>query len=157
MLTSRLWLLVLVLLLVFVAGCSATATITPDQQSAVSGDGAVAALKITGKVNEEAAWSEEEIHSMETIQVESTNNEGESETYTGVQINTLLSMASVKPDANILIFIGSEGETAEVLLSEVQDCEDCIFTFRKNGGFSVLVPGVSNKLLVKGVAEVQVK
>ena len=157
MLTSRLWLLVLALLLVFVAGCSATATITPDQQSVVSGDGVVAALKITGNVNDEAAWSEEEIHSMETIQVESTNNEGESETFTGVQINTLLSMASVKPDANILIFIGSEGETAEVLLSEVQDCEDCIFTFRKNGGFSVLVPGVSNKLLVKGVAEVQVK
>ena len=157
MLTSRLWLLVLALLLVFVAGCSATATIIPDQQSVVSGDGVVAALKITGNVNDEAAWSEEEIHSMETIQVESTNNEGESETYTGVQINTLLSMASVKPDANILIFIGSEGETAEVLLSEVQDCEDCIFTFRKNGGFSVLVPGVSNKLLVKGVAEVQVK
>jgi hypothetical protein len=155
--TSRLWVLVLVLLLVFAAGCSATATITPEQQSAESGDGAVAALKITGKVNEEVGWSEEQIHSMGSIQVESTNNEGESETYTGVQIKTLLSMASVKPDANILVFIGSEGETVEVPLSEVQDCEDCIFTFRKNGGFSVLVPGVSNKLLVKGVAQVQVK
>ena len=45
----------------FVAGCSATATITPEQQSAVLGDEAVAALKITGKVNEEVGWSEEEI------------------------------------------------------------------------------------------------
>lgn len=155
--TSRLWLLVLALLLVFVAGCSATATITPEQQSAVSGDEAVAALKITGKVNEEVGWSEEEIHSMESIQVESTNNEGETESYTGVQIKTLLSMASVKPDASMVVFIGGDGETAEIPLSEVQDCEDCIFTFRKNGGFSVLVPGVSNKLLVKGVAEVQVE
>ena len=150
--TSKLWLLVLALLLVFVAGCSASAADTP-----AAGDGAVVALKITGNVNDEVAWSEEAIHSMEPIQVDSTNNEGESETYTGVQIMTLLSLAATRPDASTVIFIAGNGETAEVALSEVQDCEDCIFTFRKNGGFSVLVPAMSNKLMVKGVAEVQVE
>ena len=149
---SRLWLLVLALPLVFIAGCRASAADTPPAK-----EGAVIALKISGYVNNEVGWSEEEIHSMESIQVESTNNEGETESYTGVQIWTLLSMASVKPDASMVVFIGGDGETAEIPLSEVQDCADCIFTFRKNGGFSVLVPGVSNKLLVKGVAEVQVE
>ena len=150
--TPRLWLLGLALLLVFIAGCSASAADTPAAR-----EGAVVALKITGNVNDEVGWSEEEIHSMESIQVDSTNNEGETETYTGVRIKTLLSLAAVKPDASTVIFIAGDGETAEVALSEVQDCEDCIFTFRKNGGFSVLVPAVSNILMVKGVAEVQVE
>jgi len=150
--TSRLWLLGLALLLVFIAGCSASAADTP-----AAGEGAVVALKITGNVNDEVGWSEEEIHSMESIQVDSTNNEGGTETYTGVRIRTLLSLAGVKPDASTAIFITGDGETIEVPLSELQDCEDCIFTFRKNGGFSVLVPAVSNKLMVKGLAEVQVE
>lgn len=149
---SRLWLLVLALLLVFIAGCSSAAADTP-----AAGEGAVVALKITGNVNDEVGWSEEEIHSMESIQVDSTNNEGVSETYTGVLIKTLLTMAAVNPGASTVVFIAGDGETAEVPLSEVQGCEDCIFTFRKNGGFSVLVPEMSNKLLVKGVAEVQVE
>jgi GTP cyclohydrolase III len=150
--TSRFRLIVLALLLVFIAGCGGAAADTPEAE-----EGAVIALKITGSVNDEVGWSEEEIHSMESIQVDSTNNEGESETYTGVQIWTLLSMAGIKPDASMVVFIGGDGETAEVALSEVQDCENCIFTLRKNGGFSVLVPGVSKKLLVKGVTEVQIE
>ena len=150
--TSRLWLLGLALLLVFIAGCSASGAETP-----AAGEGAVVALKITGNVNDEVGWSEEEIHSMESTQVDSTNNEGGTETYTGVRIKTLLSLVGVKPDASTVIFIAGDGETIEAPLSELQDCEDCIFTFRKNGGFSVLVPAVSNKLMVKGVAEVQVE
>lgn len=94
---------------------------------------------------------------MDSVQVDSTNNDGETETYTGVQIKTLLSMAAVKPDASTVAFISGAGETAELPLSDVKDCENCIFTFRKNGGFSILVPAVSNKLLVKGVVEVQVE
>ena len=150
--TSRFWLFILALLLVFIAGCSGSAADLPEAEQ-----GAVIALKTTGNVNDEVGWSEEEIHSMESNQVDSTNKEGETDTYTGVQIWTLLSVAGVKPDASIVVFIGGDGGSAEVALSELQDCEDCIFSFRKNGGFSVLVPGVSNKLLVKGVTEVQVE
>jgi hypothetical protein len=151
--TSKLYPFFLALLLIFVTGCSFAATEAPAEAE----QGADVALKFTGSVNDRAAWSEEEIRRMETAQVTSTNKEGESETYTGVQIKSLLSIAGVKPDASKVIFIAGDGETAEVALSDVADCEDCIFTFRKNGGFSVLVPGVSKKLLVRGVVEVQVE
>jgi hypothetical protein len=147
----------LVLLLVFVTGCSAAGTTAPEQESAGSGEGSGAALKITGNVSDEVAWSEEEIRGMETVQVASTNNEGETESYTGVQVKSLLLMAAVNTDASSVVFIAGDGTTAEVALSDVDDCEDCIFTFRKNGGFSVLIPTVSKKLLVKDVVEVQVE
>ena len=36
-------------------------------------------------------------------------------------------------------------------------CEDCIVSFRNQGGFSIVMPGYSGKLQVKGVVEIQVK
>ena len=56
-----------------------------------------------------------------------------------------------------ILFVAEDGKTVEVLLTELQDCEDCILTFRKKGGFSLLIPGRSNNLLLKGVVEVEVE
>jgi hypothetical protein len=144
------------------AGCStlgepASATTIPDSgENALAGTPA-AVLKITGKVADEKGWSEEQIRAMETIEVTATNQSGNSEAYTGVLMMNLLAMVGVQPDANTVIFVGGDGQTALVPLSDVQDCADCIFTFRRNGGFSVLVPAVSENLLLKGVVEVHVE
>ena len=144
------------------AGCStlgesASATTIPDPgEDTLVGTPAVA-FKITGKVADEIEWSEEQIRAMETIEVTATNQSGKSEAYTGVPIKTLLAMVGVQPDASTVIFVGIDGETDQVPLSKVQDCADCIFTLRRNGGFSVLVPAVSENLLLKGVIEVYVE
>lgn len=37
------------------------------------------------------------------------------------------------------------------------ECADCIFTFLRNGGFSVLVLVVSKNILLKSIVEVQVE
>jgi len=144
------------------AGCGtlggpASATTIPDSgEAALVGTPAVV-LKITGKVADEIEWSEDQIRAMETIEVTATNQSGNNEAYTGVPIMTLLAMGGVQPDANTIIFVGGDGQTAQVALSDVLDCADCIFTFRRSGGFSVLVPAVSDNLLLKGVVEVQVE
>ena len=74
--TTRFWLLVLALLMISIAGCRSSATDAPDMGS----EGEVVALMITGSVKDEIAWSEEQIHNMDTVQVESTNKDGESDT-----------------------------------------------------------------------------
>jgi hypothetical protein len=56
-----------------------------------------------------------------------------------------------------LVFVADDGYTAEVSLAEVQACQDCIVAFRDEGGFSLVMPGFSGKLQVKGVNEIQVK
>jgi hypothetical protein len=93
---------------------------------------------------------------METMDVESTNKDDEASTYTGVSINTLLEMAGVEESATAIAFVPDDGYTAEATLEEVRSCTDCIVSFRNQGGFSIVMPGFSGKLQVKGVVEIQV-
>jgi hypothetical protein len=116
-----------------------------------------AALKITGKVANESGWTEESLKAMDTMQAEATNKKGETETYTGVSLNKLLEMVEVQPDASTLKFIADDGFTSEVPLADAQACQDCIVSFRNQGGFSMVMPGFEGKAQVKGVIEIQVQ
>jgi tungstate transport system substrate-binding protein len=118
---------------------------------------AAAALKVTGKVAQEMAWTEEEVKAMPTLDVESTNKQGQKETYTGVLISDLLKLASPAADATTVVFVADDGFTAESPLAEIMACTDCIVSFRSNGGFSIVMPGADGKHQVKGVVELQVK
>jgi hypothetical protein len=141
------------LLVCLLAGCGATPEPTAAPQPAAS----EAALKITGKVATEMAWTEEQVRAMETMEAQSTNKQGETSTYTGVSINKLLEMAGPAAGATTVVFVADDGFTAEVTLTEVQGCADCIVSFRDQGGFSIVMPGFPGNLQVKGVVEIQVK
>jgi DMSO/TMAO reductase YedYZ molybdopterin-dependent catalytic subunit len=119
--------------------------------------GGEVALKVTGSVDKEMGWTEDEVKAMDTIDAESTNKEGETKTYTGVPVNALLGLAGVRQDAATVLYVGDDGSTAEVALVDVQGCADCIVSFRNQGGFSIVMPGFSGKLQVKDVVEIQVK
>jgi hypothetical protein len=133
------------------AGCGGGAT---EPAAPASAD---AALKITGNVANEIGWTEEQVRAMDTIDAESTNKDGETSTYTGVPIKTLLDEASVNDGATTVVFVADDDYTAEVTLEEVQGCADCIVSFRNQGGFGIVMPGFSGKLQVKGVVEIQIQ
>jgi DMSO/TMAO reductase YedYZ molybdopterin-dependent catalytic subunit len=117
-----------------------------------------AALKITGSVETEVGWTEDKIRSMDTIEAESTNKEGEtSSTYTGVRISDLLSKAGPTGEAATVVFVADDGYSAEAPLSDIEACADCIVSFRNQGGFSIVAPGFPGNVQVKGVIEIQVK
>jgi hypothetical protein len=116
-----------------------------------------AAFKITGNVETEVGWTEEKIRSMDAIEAESTNKEGETNTYTGVRISDLLSKAGPKDDATTLVFVADDGYSAEAPLADIQACADCIVSFQNQGGFSIVAPGFPGNVQVKGVVEIQVK
>lgn len=115
------------------------------------------ALTVTGNVANEQAWSEAEVRDMQTMEVESTNKDGETSTYTGILITSLVDEAGPGADASAVVFVADDGYTAEVTLEELNACADCIVSFRNQGGFSTVMPGFSGKLQVKGVIEIQVK
>mgnify|MGYP006294895035 CR=1 FL=1 len=115
------------------------------------------ALEVTGNVDSEQAWTEKQVKGLDTMDVESTNKKGETKSYTGVAINDLLAEAGVASDASTVVFVGDDGYEAEVALEEVQACSDCIISFRNQGGFSVVMPGFSGKVQVKGVVEIRVQ
>ena len=114
-------------------------------------------LQVTGNVENEMAWAEEEVRAMDTIEAERENNQGEMSTYTGVPIHALLEEAGVADDAATVSFVTGDGTTADVNLSEVLACNDCIVSFRNQGGFSIVMPGFSGQVQVRDVVEIQVQ
>jgi hypothetical protein len=136
---------------------------TPDsalwhaERPTASGVSDDAALKITGNVASEIGWTEDEVQAMETMDAESTNKDGETKTYTGVSINTLLELAGINDGATTVVYVVDDGNTAEIPLADVQGCADCIVSFRNRGGFSIIMPGFPGNVQVKGVVEIQVK
>ena len=116
-----------------------------------------AALKITGDVETEVGWTEEKIRSMDAIEAQSTNKEGETSTYTGVRISDLLSKAGPNDGATTVVFVADDGYSAEAPLADIQACADCIVSFRNQGGFSIVAPSFPGNVQVKGVVEIQVK
>ncbi len=116
-----------------------------------------AALKITGNVKTQVGWTEDKIRSMETIEAQATNKQGETQTYTGVRLSDLLAKAGPKEGATTLVFVADDGYTAEAPLADIQACANCIVAFRNQGGFSIVAPGFPGNVQVKGVVEIQVK
>lgn len=140
------------------APIEAPATQAPvaTQAPATEAPAAVVALKVTGSVASEQAWTEDQVKAMKTLSVESTNKSGEKATYTGVLISDLIAAAQPNADANTVVFVADDGFTAEIGLADVTSCADCIVSFRDQGGFSTVLPGKEGKLQVKGVVEIQV-
>lgn len=136
-------------------GCGQAADGTAG--SGVAADVGDVALKVTGMVEAQKAWTEDEIKAMDTMEAESTNKNGELSTYTGVSMNALLDAAGVKDGAATVALIGEDGASVDVALDEVRGCSDCIISFRSQGGFSSVLPGFPKEASVKGVIEMQVK
>ena len=116
-----------------------------------------AALKITGKVGQEIGWTEDQVKTMDTIDVQSTNKQGETQTYTGVLLKDLVALAGPAADATTVVFVAGDGYTAEMPLADLMACTNCIASFRSQGGFSTVLPDHPGNLQVKGVVEIQVK
>jgi hypothetical protein len=91
------------------------------------------------------------------MEAESTNKAGETKTYTGISIKSLLDLAKPKADANAVVYVANDGSTGEVSLADVTACADCIVSFRNQGGFSIVMPGFPGNVQVKDVIEIQVK
>jgi tungstate transport system substrate-binding protein len=116
-----------------------------------------AALKVTGNVATPIGWTEEAVKAMDTIDVQSTNKQGETQTYTGVLLKDLVALAGPAADATTVVFVASDGYTAEMPLADLMACTNCIASFRSQGGFSTVMPDQPGSLQVKGVVEIQVK
>lgn len=146
--------MMIVVLSLVLSACGTAATPVPTEAPVVSAD---IALKVTGAVAAEQAWTEAEVKAMTTLEVESTNSKGEKTAYTGVLISDLLALAQPNAEATTVVFVADDGYTAEISLAELIACTNCIVSFRNNGGFSTVLPDFGGKLQVKGVVEIQVK
>ena len=141
-------LLTVALLTVLLVGCGGAA---PEEPEA----GGEVALELTGNVENEMAWTQVELQAMDTVTIEVENRDGEMEEWTGVPINTLLGEAGVGSGASTINLVADDGYTADVPLSEIQGCDDCIVAF--DDGLRSVLPGFPGNKQVKGLIEIQVE
>ncbi|MCE5209300.1 MAG: substrate-binding domain-containing protein [Chloroflexi bacterium] len=118
---------------------------------------AAAGLKISGLLAAEKTWSVDELKAMETMTVDYTNKDNETNSYTGVSINQLLDLAGLNAEAATLTFVAGDGYTADADLAEIRACTDCIVAFMDDGSLRTVLPNFKSGQQVKGVIEIQVK
>lgn len=135
------------LLVGLLAGCATAEPTMPPEP---------AALKLTGAIATEMAWTEAELKAMDTLDVDYTGKDGTVTTYTGVPIKTLLEMAGAT-EGTTLALVASDDYSAEIALADVQACDNCIVAFDPDGGLRSVMPDQSGKLQVKDLVEMQVK
>jgi len=141
---------ILTIFVLLLAGCGEGASVPAESEE---GD---AALTVSGAVDQELSLSMDDLQGMETVDVEYTGKDDETEAYTGVPVNDLLSEASLGGDASAVVFVASDGYEAELPLSDLEGCSDCVVAF-DGDELRMVLPGFSGKVQVKGVVEIQVK
>ena len=114
-----------------------------------------AALRLTGPA-QNIGWTREDLEAMPTIDVEYTDKDGETTTYTGVPIHSLLELAGVSEGATLLL-VADDGYAAEIDLGAVLGCDNCIVALEPDGSLRSVFPEQSGKVQVKGLIEIQVQ
>jgi hypothetical protein len=141
---------ILALLIMILAACAQTTT-----EEAPAGE--EIALTVSGSVDNETSWTFAELQSMDSIDVETTNKEGETEQNTGVPLLNLLEEAGLQEGVTSVTFVGSDGYEASVDFVEIESCNECIVALQENGELGMVLPELSGKYQVKGVVEIRVE
>ena len=78
--------------------------------------------------------------------------------FEGVRLSVLFEKAGVKAEAKTLTITGADGFTADVALSDIAACADCMVAFGDSAGhLQMVMPGMSNKAWVKDVVKLELK
>ena len=137
------------MVLAFLAGCASSPEAIP-----VVEENAPAAEEVTALLVGKMPFIMSQLEGMEILEVENTGKDGEVTVYSGVLVTDLLAEAGLTGDR--VVFIASDGYEAELALSELEGCVDCIVAF-DGEDLRMVLPGFSSKLQVKDVVEFAVK
>lgn len=114
-------------------------------------------LVINGKVEQPVALAYDQISAMDMITITAQNKKGDQVEYTGVKITDLFDMAKPAADAKTVVLTADDGFAAEVALSDLKACDQCILRFNDGGTLSATFPGLDTETWVKGVVQIEFK
>jgi DMSO/TMAO reductase YedYZ molybdopterin-dependent catalytic subunit len=136
-----------------------TATATAAATEASTTSAATTGLLLSGLVNQPLTLRDAALHAMkQTTMITIPPKQTTAVSYTGVPLNDLLDQAGVKAGATTVTFIGSDGYTNDVSLSDLQACSDCLLAFTATpGSYSAVMPGMEGPNWVTNVIHLVVK
>jgi len=128
-------LIVVLILLPLMTACTAAKVIAEE-----------AVLTVGGK-----EYTSSQLEALGSMSTKYTNKDGETTTYTGVQLIAILEDAGLSGDT--LVFTAADGYQADVALDEVFACSDCVVSL-DNGRLRLIMPEMSSKLQVRDLVEI---
>jgi hypothetical protein len=104
----------------------------------------------------EKAYTLSELEDLGTISVDYTDKDGETTTYEGVLLLTVLEDAGIADAGATITFTASDGYEADMATDDAAACENCIVAF-DDGSLRMVMPEQSGKLQVKDVVSISVQ
>lgn len=145
------WFLSLIAVIMLLSACTAFTEATQAPESVETGvDTGDVVLSVYGQ-----DYTKSALEGLGTISVDYTNKDGETTTYTGVLLSTLLEDAGITGSDTALAFVASDGYEAETTLVEIDACSNCIVAF-DGDDLRMVLPDKPSNLQVKYVVEIKV-
>jgi len=144
-------LLAVILTIASAVGCAKeepTATPAPEEPPA---------LTITGSVASILEWSIADLRAMPQTNTAYVNKDGETVTYSGVALSSLLGESGRSSEATTITFLAADGYSSEGDLAEVSALQDGVVAIQSDGSLRVVLPGMSSKLQVKDLVEIKLQ
>jgi len=164
------------LLLVAIAGlsaaCQATATPAPTaaptavpaaspaaaQTAPASASATTAGFSVRGMVATPLSLSEADLHALDVAKITADKPKGGSADFTGVRLSVLFEKAGANAEAKTLTITGADGFSADVALSDIAKCADCMVAFGDSAGhLQMVMPGMTGKAWVKDAIKIELK
>ena len=97
-------------------------------------------ITITGMVNQDLTLTDADLRAMEIVTINAEGKDGPQD-FQGILLNPLLDLAGLKDGVTKLVLTASDGYTAEVNLSDVQDCPNSLLAFMDTpGAYMIVLP-----------------
>ncbi len=140
--------LALVVFSALLAACTQTEAPVAEPAAPLTAD----AVLTVGSVS----YSQPELETFTIAEVDFTNRDGETTTYSGVPLITLLEEANLTAAGETLVFTAADDYEAELSLADALACDKCIVAF-DDGSLRMVMPEMPGNLQVKDVVEISVK
>jgi DMSO/TMAO reductase YedYZ molybdopterin-dependent catalytic subunit len=116
-----------------------------------------AVLKIAGNLRNQLMLTLENIEALGVVEVEVEHPKKGALTYQGVKLGLLLSLAGVEEDAKMLVITSADRYSAEIPLTQVEACENCLVALGEDGSLIMAMDGLDSSFWVKDVIHLMVR
>lgn len=115
-------------------------------------------LVITGLVANPLTLSESALRALGPVTISAEQPKVGTQSFIGVRLSTLLTVAQVQASAANLVMTASDGYSTEIDLATVNACTDCMIAFTATpGSFLSVMPGQPGNQWVKDLIKIEVK
>lgn len=114
-------------------------------------------LEVSGNVATPTTFEAADLKVLPQVTVTATDRNSQPQEYTGVALATLLEQVGAADDATTIVFIGGDGYTVELPLSDALADADAILAIDENDSVRNIFPSMMPRNWVKGLVAIEIQ